>query len=311
MTLRPSATWRDALLAVAAAGAACLVLLRTDVHAVDPALRDPDLFAAAVTAGAGLSGCWWRTHPARWFAATTLAAVVVAAAGHYVGLLPWLVTAALCAVAARHPRRRSLTALAVAVAGYTAISVAGIPDNAGDAFLSTVALLVAAWALGDGVRLRRGRVAAELHAARSDAAAARQEAARATTEERLRIARELHDVVAHSMSLIAVHAGVGAHLIRHQTRPGRAHPRGDRRHQPGGARPDPVPARPAARPRKRQTATTARAGRRCRCPGPAASPGSSTPCAPAGSTSHCTSTASRRSTRPRWGWPHTGSCRNR
>jgi signal transduction histidine kinase len=44
----------------------------------------------------------------------------------------------------------------------------------------------------------RGDVAAEL----------------AVVDERLRIARELHDVVAHSMSLIAVQAGVGAHVLR-------------------------------------------------------------------------------------------------
>ena len=50
--------------------------------------------------------------------------------------------------------------------------------------------------------------------AEQEAAAAREQSARAVIEERLRIARELHDVVAHSMSLIAVQAGVGGHVIR-------------------------------------------------------------------------------------------------
>jgi signal transduction histidine kinase len=43
---------------------------------------------------------------------------------------------------------------------------------------------------------------------------------RALAEERLRIAQELHDVVAHSMGVIAVQAGVGAHVI--DTEPGEA-----------------------------------------------------------------------------------------
>jgi signal transduction histidine kinase len=63
--------------------------------------------------------------------------------------------------------------------------------------------LAGAWAAGRMVRERRAdaaRTAAEL-------------AGRAAAEERLRIARELHDVIAHSMSLIAVKAGTANHVM--------------------------------------------------------------------------------------------------
>ena len=76
-----------------------------------------------------------------------------------------------------------------------------------------------------------------------------EEAKRAVADERLRIAQELHDVVAHSMGVIAVQAGVGAHVI--DTDPGRGEEvaRSDLRDQPVDADRDPPHARRAARGR--------------------------------------------------------------
>lgn len=69
--------------------------------------------------------------------------------------------------------------------------------------LSGMAGMYGAWMLGRVVRDRR---AAAIQAAR---ALAKQ----AVSDERLRIARELHDIVAHSMGLIAVKAGVANHVL--------------------------------------------------------------------------------------------------
>ncbi|GAB1513235.1 sensor histidine kinase [Actinophytocola sp. KF-1] len=71
-------------------------------------------------------------------------------------------------------------------------------------------VLVTGWALGFAARERRRRA--------EDEAVRRTE--QAVAEERLRIARELHDIVAHSMSLIAVKAGIGNHVA--ETRPAEA-----------------------------------------------------------------------------------------
>jgi signal transduction histidine kinase len=67
--------------------------------------------------------------------------------------------------------------------------------------------------VAESLRNRRARWA-ELNARAERLEREREaEARRAVTEERLRIARELHDVVAHSMSVIAVQSAVGGHVM--------------------------------------------------------------------------------------------------
>jgi signal transduction histidine kinase len=84
-------------------------------------------------------------------------------------------------------------------------------------WISTVLVLAVAWLAGENLRARRDRWR-QLEQRASRLEVEREERARqAVDAERMRIARELHDVVAHSMSVIAVQAGVAHHVI--DTRP--------------------------------------------------------------------------------------------
>ena len=74
-------------------------------------------------------------------------------------------------------------------------------------------LIVGAWMIGYLVRLQRVYAAGVREQGDRQAREELAEARRANSEERLRIARELHNVVAHSMSLIAVQAGVANYVV--------------------------------------------------------------------------------------------------
>jgi len=79
--------------------------------------------------------------------------------------------------------------------------------------ITNVALIAAAVALGAGVRLSRLSRAHQERLRELEAAGAAAAAERRMQDERVRIARDLHDTVGHTMSVIAVHAGVAAEAI--------------------------------------------------------------------------------------------------
>lgn len=109
---------------------------------------------------------------------------------------------------------RRVSIVAVAVSAAVQLLVIGVFAHGDDLAVNAVIALLATTASCMAGLLSRER--------REHAVALRsQEVAEAVTAERLRIARELHDMVAHSIGIIAIQAGVGSRVI--QTQPAQAH----------------------------------------------------------------------------------------
>ncbi len=130
----------------------------------------------------------------------------LAAAGG--GLAVLAVMPAVYSVAATSTRRESLTGAGAAVVTIEAGALAAVGGPDWGAALLALALAAAGWLAGENTRARRTYLRGMLERAAERERERDQQARRAGAEERLRIARELHDVVAHAMSLIAVRSGV-------------------------------------------------------------------------------------------------------
>jgi signal transduction histidine kinase len=99
----------------------------------------------------------------------------------------------------------SLTTSAVSIAVQVVAGAADDPSLAANDVAGAVLLVILLWFIGDSAR--RGRELAMLEARAEQLARDREEAeTRAVAKERARIARELHDVVAHSVTIAVVQA---------------------------------------------------------------------------------------------------------
>ncbi|QFU93419.1 Sensor histidine kinase LiaS [Amycolatopsis sp. YIM 10] len=163
------------------------------------------LLAAGIAGPLSVRRIWPRT-----VFGTVTALSVLAASFDLVGEPIFAAAFALYAVALTRPRRAWMTtrsALAASVMGGVTLPLVGLyPTEPGgeNLFLTGAIALSLAWILGRAVQERRTYAAS----------AARRIAGQAVIEERLRIARELHDIVTHGVGLIAVRAGVANHVLR-------------------------------------------------------------------------------------------------
>jgi signal transduction histidine kinase len=119
----------------------------------------------------------------------------------------------LYTVAARSRAGATVAALAVAELGVIAAwhSPAYVP-NLLPRIAAAAVVQAAAWTVGFAARTQRQYAAGLREQAETRVQAETDRSRRALAEERLRIARELHDVVAHSMGVIAVQAGAAGHV---------------------------------------------------------------------------------------------------
>jgi signal transduction histidine kinase len=163
--------------------------------ALEPPHDGPEQLAGVLLAVCLGGSLFWRTeHP------ELVTAVVLAATIPYTLLIPEVVIpfAGLAAVWSLTLARPPSVSL-VGLAGLLAVSSINALTTTADEAVFSMGLGIAVWALAEAAR----------HRVEDAHAAARQ----AATEEKARIARELHDVIAHSVSVIVVQAAAAGDVF--------------------------------------------------------------------------------------------------
>jgi signal transduction histidine kinase len=199
--------WSDWIRRLPSRGLDIAVTVATTAATVGPVLVSRAWWAVALALLASVPVLWRRRAPVGVTAVVGLAMTALVIVGHK-PLLPYGPLVGVYTIAAVSAPRVRLSALPIiAAAVYVSLVV---PHDNLDAYRAVGTAFVAAYALGTSARAHRAQTA-EL--AERDHRLA-QERAMASAQERTRIARDMHDIVTHSVGLMVVQAEAGPLVIR-------------------------------------------------------------------------------------------------
>lgn len=188
-----------------------------------PYLRYPDWLAVVVLVLAALPVAVRRFWPRAVLAVVVLgtAAAIAGTAVNAPAFLPLGACYAVSLIPLRFPRREALwllcgtlAALGIGLAIYAAGPGLTASGDTGRFAAECGVYVTAAWLAGYAIQQQRSYTAKAHEQAAQEVREQLAEARRISSEERLEIARELHDVVAHTVSLIAVQAGVANYVVK-------------------------------------------------------------------------------------------------
>lgn len=204
---RDARQWSDAAIDVVVAG----LLVMLAAFGTGPATQNQGLdpapaAAVALAVLAGLACVGWRLVPLLTFPAVSVLTMAYLAAGFAFGPILVAQVVATYGMASRLPMRSTLRWSGVLAVVLVAVIVSRTQlADVGEwlDYVRVAAWLVVPLAVGSAVRVRR-RATIEVRDAHL-----RQVA----SEERLRMAQDLHDVVGHGLAVIAMQAGVAMHVL--------------------------------------------------------------------------------------------------
>ncbi|WP_249998763.1 sensor histidine kinase [Actinoplanes sp. M2I2] len=178
-----------------------------------PENRVPDAFSVLLTVAATAPLAVRNRYPLAVLTACLAGALGLVALRYAAGAAPVGTIVAFYTVAAVGSRRTGRHGVVVLLVGLVLLAVLRPIDLSAEGAVVNCALLVGGWVLGTGTRERRALHEAQVLEAERRVELERERASRAAVEERLRLTRELHDVLGHAMSVMVVQAGVAEHLL--------------------------------------------------------------------------------------------------